>query len=133
MIFNDVDWDFVNWKRIIIIMAAVGVLVGSVFAIYKITSPVVETNANDKALLSFVINGTGYFEPGTYAYPDVTVGDTLVFGAQLSDGLSGADAYFYVNGASVGFDSTDDTGLATKTYFVPTPGAYSFYADVVHP
>lgn len=114
---------------LIIILAAVSL---TAYGIYKITSPTVNTNANTPAMLSIVINGTAYFDPGTYTYPDVTVGDTLELKSQLSDFVQGEIVQFYVNDQLIGSDSTDDTGTAIYSYSVTQAGALSLYATCMH-
>lgn len=116
-------------------IALIIVLVGSAataYAIYKITSPTVETNAVEPAQLSIVINGTAYFDPGVHSYPDVNVGDTLIFKSQLDDGAAEETVTFYVNDQPIGFDSTDNTGTATYEYTVTEVGALTFYTECVH-
>lgn len=121
--FSD-DERQVNWKRLLLIILVIGVLVGSAFAVYKITSP-----PSDPVHVT---------TPATLSKPTVNattavVGNTLHISTQLSDKAQGVQVFFYQNNTAIGSDYTNDQGIATYDYVLAATGTYVYKADCIHP
>ena len=122
------DWEGDNktsiTKWIILIAILAVALIGTVYAVYQITSPNSDTvTVTTPAILSKpIVSAT-----------TATVGQTITVTTTLSDSLDGVQVFFYENGNQIGSDYTDDTGTATYTRGLNIAGTYTYYAECIHP
>ena len=112
------------WRKIFLVVLVIGVLVGTAFAVYKITSP-----DSDPVVVT---------TPATLSKPTVnattaTTGDTIQISVTLSDALDGQQVFFYENDVSIGSAYTGSGGIAIFNRVVSTPGTYIYKADCMHP
>lgn len=111
-------------KKAILVILLVGALVGSAFAVYKITSP-----PSPEVVIT---------TPATLSAPTVNatsgvVGDTIQISTTLSDAMDGLQVFFYENGASIGSAYTGSGGIAIFNRVVNAAGNYTYTADCMHP
>ena len=124
---NVEDWGNENpipWKKIVLVVLLIGVIVGSAFAVYKITSP-----DSDPVVVA---------TPATLSKPTVNAttavtGDTIQISTTLSDALDGQQVFFYENDVNIGSAYTGSGGTAIFNRVVNTPGTYVYKADCMHP
>lgn len=113
-----------SWRKIILVVLIISVAVGTVFAVYKITSPDSDpvTVSTPATLSKPIVNGTS-----------VVTGDTIQVSTVLSDAMNGVQVFFYENDVNIGFAYTGSGGIAIINRVVNTPGTYVYHADCVHP
>lgn len=112
------------WRKIILVVLVIGVLVGTAFAVYKITSP-----DSDPVVVT---------TPATLSKPSVNAtsavtGDTIQISTTLSDGLDGQQVFFYENDVNIGSAYTGSGGIAIFNRVVASAGTYVYKADCMHP
>lgn len=121
------DWGNDNplpWRKIVLVVLLIGAIVGSAFAVYKITSP--DSDPVD-------VTTPATLSKPTMNATSAVVGDTIQISTTLSDGLDGQQVFFYENSVNVGSAYTGSGGTAIFNRVVNTAGTYVYKADCVHP
>jgi hypothetical protein len=123
---NVEDWGETSfpWKKVILVILLVGAIVGTVVAVYKITSP-----DSDPVIVT---------TPATLTKPSVNAtlavsGDTIQITTTLSDSAEGLQVFFYENDLSIGSAYTNSAGQAIMNRVVNSPGTYIYLAEFMHP
>lgn len=124
---NAEDWGDENHfpiKKAILVILLIAALVGSAFAVYKITSPPSDpVNISTPATLS---------KPTLNATSGVP-GNTIQITTTLSDGLDGIQVFFYENDIAIGSAYTGSGGIAIFNRVVSSTGTFVYKADCMHP
>ena len=107
----------------ILVVAAVGCF-KVVDAVYHITSPASPT---------VTVTTPASLSTPTVSATDVMIGEAIIISTTLSDGYPGVQVYFFENGSQIGSDYTDDSGTAIYNRVITAAGAYTYYADCIHP
>lgn len=113
-----------NFKRLLLVVLLIAVVVGTAFAVYKITSP-----DSDPVVVN---------EPTTLSKPIVNAttavtGDTIQITTTLQDHAEGVQVFFYENDNTIGSSYTNSAGEAIFNRLVTVTGTYIYHADCVHP
>lgn len=118
------DENQIPFRKIILVILLIACIVGTAFAVYKITSP-----PSDPVVIT---------TPATLSKPSVNattgvIGDTIQISTTLSDATDGIQVFFYENDLSIGSAYTGSGGTAIFNRVVGSPGTYIYKADCVHP
>ena len=112
----------INWRKILLGLLLIGIVVGAAVAVYKITSPpsepVIVVEAPELAAPTF--NATSLFK-----------GETLQITVKLTPAEGGVQIFFYENNNLIGSATTNSDGDAILNRVMNIIGTFSFTADAI--